>query len=288
MTDQAHKLRQHMLASQELKMPKRKTKIIGIASGKGGVGKSNISLNFALSLAAHNKKVLIVDLDIGMANIDVLMGVTPKETLVTMLKKKLLIEEVIEESNHGLAYIAGGSGIGRVFTMGKDEIEHFFHQFSTIQGKVDYIILDTGAGITYESMRFLQATDELFLIINPEPPSITDAYSVLKAMQLKNSDIPVKLIVNRVINDMEGEQTGVNFQKASAQFLNKKIDLLGLIPDDKCVRRSVIAQAPYLLHFPDSKASLAMKGLTREYLNLPASPYKLGVKGFLMKMLFHK
>ena len=259
MVDQAHKLRQKMSNTQERKPPNRKTKIIAIASGKGGVGKSNVSLNFALSLASLDKKVLILDLDIGMANIDVLMGVTPKETLVTMLKRKLPIEDVIETGFNGLQYIAGGNGIGKIFSMGKDEIEHFFHQFSAFQGKVDYIILDTGAGITMESMRFLQASDEVFLIINPEPPSITDAYAVLKAMQMKSKDIPVKLVVNRVFTDKEGEQTGVNFQKASAQFLNKSIDILGCIPDDTCVRKSVIAQSPYFLEFPDSKASLAIK-----------------------------
>lgn len=288
MPDQAHKLRQKMNKAHARKVLNKKTQIIAVASGKGGVGKSNVSLNFALSLISFNKKVLILDLDIGMANIDVLMGLTPKESLITMLKEKLPIEAVIKTGYKGLQYISGGNGIGNIFSMKKEEIEHFFDQFSTIQGRVDYIILDLGAGITEESMRFLQASDEVFLVVNPEPPSITDAYSVLKTMQVKSSDVPVKLIINRVLNNNEGEQTGVNFQKASARFLNKSIDILGAIPDDISVRKAVIAQSPYVVEYPNCKASIAINRITSNYLNLSVSSYKLGVKGFLMKMLFHK
>ncbi|MGE6205222.1 MinD/ParA family protein [Guptibacillus hwajinpoensis] len=287
MADQANQLRQEVKRRLHSGSSNRNTKVIAVTSGKGGVGKSNVSLNFALSLVALNKKVVIFDLDVGMANLDVLMGVTPKETIMTMLEKQLSLEAVVETGINGLQYLAGGHGIGKILTLDGQQLNHFFKEVGSLQGKVDYIILDTGAGLTYEGLRFLQAADDVFLVINPEPPSITDGYSVLKALNEKNKQASVKLIVNRSLTKEEAERTSLNFQKASVQFLNKSIDLLGAIPDDPFVRKAVIAQSPYLLEYPNSKAAKAIDELVRSYLNLP-SVYKLGVKGFLTKMLFHK
>ncbi|MGB8002031.1 MAG: MinD/ParA family protein [Anaerobacillus sp.] len=287
MLDQANQLRQKVMRSIQTDSSVRNTKVIAVTSGKGGVGKSNVSLNFALGLVAHDKKVMIFDLDVGMANIDLLMGVSPKETLISMLEKHLSLDSVIETGVNGLQYIAGGNGIGKILSLSGNQLNHFFQEFGSLQGKVDYIILDTGAGLTHEGLRFLQAADDVFLVINPEPPSITDAYAVLKALHVRNKELPVKLIVNRAISPQEAERTAGNFQKASKQFLQKSIDVLGWIPDDLTVRKAVIAQSPYLLEYPNSKASKALDKLVRSYLDLP-SPYKLGVKGFLTKMLFHK
>ncbi|MFK3960995.1 MinD/ParA family protein [Pseudalkalibacillus hwajinpoensis] len=287
MADQANRLREQVMRRIKPESSVRKTKVIAVTSGKGGVGKSNVSLNFALSLVALDKKVMIFDLDVGMANIDVLMGVSPKENLISMLEKNLSLEAVIETGVNGLQYIAGGNGIGKILNLSGDQLNHFFNEFGSLQGKVDYIILDTGAGLTDEGVRFLQAADDVFLVINPEPPSITDAYGVLKALHVRNTQLPVKLIVNRAISSQEAERTAGNFQKASEQFLQKSIDMLGWIPDDGTVRKAVIAQSPYLLEYPNSKASIAVHKLVRTYLEIPSS-YKLGVKGFLTKMLFHK
>ena len=232
MADQANQLRQKVMRRIQPDSSVRNTKVIAVTSGKGGVGKSNVSLNFALSLVAHDKKVMIFDLDVGMANIDVLMGVSPKETLISMLEKHLSLDAVIETGVNGLQYIAGGNGIGKILSLSGNQLNHFFQEFGSLQGKVDYIILDTGAGLTHEGLRFLQAADDVFLVINPEPPSITDAYGVLKALHVRNKELPVKLIVNRAISPQEAERTAGNFQKASEQFLQKSIDVLGWIPDD--------------------------------------------------------
>ncbi|MBN8208687.1 MinD/ParA family protein [Bacillus sp. NTK071] len=287
MADQANRLRQEVMKRIQPEDKLRRTRVIAVTSGKGGVGKSNVSLNFALSLAALDKKVMIFDLDVGMANIDVLMGVTPKETLVSMLEKNLTLDSVIQKGVNGLQYISGGNGIGKVFSLDGEQLNHFFKEFNVLQGMVDYIILDTGAGLSEEGMRFLQAADDVFLVINPEPPSITDAYGVLKALHARDQKLPVKLIVNRALSDQEAGRTAYNFQQASEKFLNKTIDILGWIPDDVMVRKAVMAQTPYLLEYPNAKASEAITQLVHTYLDLP-STYKLGVKGFLTKMLFHK
>ncbi|TKD70563.1 MinD/ParA family protein [Pseudalkalibacillus hwajinpoensis] len=287
MSDQANRLRQEVMKRIQPEDKLRRTRVIAVTSGKGGVGKSNVSLNFALSLAALDKKVMIFDLDVGMANIDVLMGVTPKETLVSMLEKNLTLDAIIQKGVNGLQYISGGNGIGKVFSLDGEQLNHFFNEFNVLQGMVDYIILDTGAGLTQEGMRFLQAADDVFLVINPEPPSITDAYGVLKALHARDPKLPVKLIINRAISDQEAGRTAHNFQQASEKFLNKTIDILGWIPDDVMVRKAVMAQSPYLLEYPNAKASEAITQLVHTYLDLP-STYKLGVKGFLTKMLFHK
>lgn len=287
MADQANRLRQEVMKRIQPEDKLRRTRVIAVTSGKGGVGKSNVSLNFALSLAALDKKVMIFDLDVGMANIDVLMGVTPKESLVSMLEKNLTLDSVIQKGVNGLQYISGGNGIGKVFSLDGEQLNHFFKEFNVLQGMVDYIILDTGAGLSEEGMRFLQAADDVFLVINPEPPSITDAYGVLKALHARDQKLPVKLIVNRALSDQEAGRTAYNFQQASEKFLNKTIDILGWIPDDVMVRKAVMAQTPYLLEYPNAKASEAITQLVHTYLDLP-STYKLGVKGFLTKMLFHK
>ncbi|WP_394175189.1 MinD/ParA family protein [Guptibacillus hwajinpoensis] len=287
MSDQANRLRQEVMKRIQPQVKVRHTKVIAVTSGKGGVGKSNVSLNFALRLVALDKEVMIIDLDVGMANVDVLMGVSPKETLVSMLEQNLTLEAVIQKGVNGLQYISGGNGIGKVFSLEGEQLNHFFKELNTLHGLVDYIILDTGAGLSHEGMRFLHAADDVFLVINPEPPSITDAYGVLKALHAKDPKTPVKLIINRAISDQEAGRTAYNFQQASEKFLNKTIDILGWIPDDVMVRKAVMAQSPYILEYPNAKASEAVDQLVHTYLDLP-STYKLGVKGFLTKMLFHK
>lgn len=284
MIDQAKQLREKV-RQKKSNTERRQTRIIAVTSGKGGVGKSNIALNFALSLIQQNKKVLIFDVDLGFANVDVLLGRSPKESIATMLEKELSVWDIIEEGPNGLLFITGGTGFNDLFQMDETKLDKFFRELSRIQGQVDYIILDTGAGLSYENLRFILAADDVILVTNPEPTSITDAYAVVKLVHSKDQNVHMKLIINQCTSEKEGIQTAENFQKVTEQFLNKQIGTLGYIPSDPNVTCAVKRQNPFLLEFPNCRASEAIQHVTYEFLQLPV-PYKLGIKGFLLKMLF--
>jgi flagellar biosynthesis protein FlhG len=284
MADQARHLREMVRQKQALTV-QRKTRIIAVTSGKGGVGKSNFALNFALSLVKQNKKVLIFDVDLGFANVDVLLGRSPKETIATMLDKDLSVWDVIEEGPNGLLFITGGTGFNDLFRLDEARMNQFIHELSTLQGHVDYIILDTGAGLSYENLRFILAADDVILVTTPEPTAVTDAYAVVKMVHSKDQNVHMKLIVNQCTSENEGIQTAGNFKKVTERFLNKPIDTLGFLPSDSHVASSVKRQVPFLLGFPNCQASKAVQKVTYEFLQQPV-PFKHGVKGFLLKMLF--
>lgn len=284
MIDQAKQLRDKVRQKTSLK-EHRKTRIIAVTSGKGGVGKSNFALNFALSLVQQNKKVLIFDVDLGFANVDVLLGRSPKESIASMLDKELSIWDIIEEGPNGVLFISGGTGFNDLFRLDEEKMNKFFHELSVIQGHVDYIILDTGAGLSEENLRFILAADDVILVTTPEPTAVTDAYAVVKMVHSKDRNVHMKLIINQCTSEKEGKQTADNFKKVTEQFLNKRIETLGFIPSDIHVINSVKKQIPFLLAFPNCDASKAVQNVTYEFLQLPI-PFKLGVKGFLLKMLF--
>ncbi|AQQ54115.1 MinD/ParA family protein [Planococcus lenghuensis] len=284
MVDQANQLRERVMQKKS-KKERRQTRTIAVTSGKGGVGKSNFTLNFALGLIRQNKKVLLFDGDLGFANVDVLLGRSPKETIATMLEKDLSVWDIIEEGPEGLLFISGGSGFNELFRLDEQRMDKFFKELSVLQGVVDYILLDTGAGLSYENLRFILAADDVVLVTTPEPTSITDAYSIVKMVHAKDPNVHLKLVVNQCTNDKEGHDTIANFQRVTEQFLEKKLGALGCIPSDGNVPSAVKKQSPFLLAYPHCDASQAIHRITGEYLQLPV-PYKLGLKGFLLKMLF--
>ncbi|MDN3427912.1 MinD/ParA family protein [Microbacterium sp. APC 3898] len=288
MLDQANGLREKM-KNQQPENPGRKagkkTRVLAVTSGKGGVGKSNFALNFALSLIEQNKKVLIFDVDLGFANIEVLLGLMPRETIATMIEKDLAVQDIIEEGPNGLLFISGGNGFNELFQMNDLKLEKFFKELGTLHGKVDYIILDTGAGLSYENLRFILAADDVILLTTPEPTSVTDAYSVVKMVQGIDPNVHLKLVVNQCISEKEGQQTADNFKQATEQFLGKEIGSLGCIPSDARVPEAVKRQQPLLLAYPNSESATAIRQMASGFLQLPL-PYKLGLKGFIMKILF--
>jgi flagellar biosynthesis protein FlhG len=282
MKDQAEKLREQITRVQSTSGD-LETRIITVTSGKGGVGKSNFSLNFALSLIQQGKKVMIFDVDLGLANIDVLMGISPKQNILKMIEKDLSIWEIVEEGPQGLQLIAGGSGFNHLFQMDERKLAKFFEELSSIHGQVDYIILDTGAGLSNENLRFMVASDDVILVTTPEPTSITDAYAVLKMIHGKDPEMAVKLVINRCTTSKEGINTARKLQLVAKQFLNKEVNVLGYMPDDPNVTKAVKKQSPFIIEFPNSEASIAMDKLVHSFLEIPTNTHG-GLKGFLKKM----
>lgn len=284
MRDQALQLREKMNKKQA-KPAAKNTRVLAVTSGKGGVGKSNFTLNFALALIERGKSVLIIDVDLGFANIDILFGHVPRKTVANMLEEQLSVQEVIETGPRGLQLIAGGQGFSGLLELDGEKMARFMEELGSLQGLVDFVLLDTGAGLSENNMRFLLAADEVLLVTTPEPTSITDAYSVVKMMHAKDPDLAIRLVVNQCTDGKEGRQAAVNFTEVAGRFLSKDIRTLGILPADPLVPQSVKKQQAFLLAHPNSLASKALRQLAADYLEMP-SPFKIGLRGFVMKLFF--
>lgn len=285
MNDQAQGLRN--LVRHQSGGAGKTTRIITVTSGKGGVGKSNFTLNFALSLQKRGYKVLVFDADIGLANIDVLMGITAKYNLYHLLKKEKTIWEIIQKGHEDLQFIAGGSGFNDLIRLTEEQLDYFAEQVGQLNGHVDYIIFDTGAGLSKETLKFIVAAQETIVVTTPEPTSITDAYAIIKMVNSLNYKVPFKLVVNRVTDWREGRQTADKIGLVAKQFLQLDIPTLGFVMDDNSVSKAVKKQVPFTVAFPNSDASKSIGELADRYIaNMPQEEQGPGaVKGFLSKMM---
>ncbi|NOU93414.1 P-loop NTPase [Paenibacillus sp. LMG 31456] len=286
MNDQAQGLRNLVSSQQNQQLPKT-TRIITVTSGKGGVGKSNFTLNFALTLQKKGYKVLVFDADIGLANIDVLMGITAKYNLYHLLKKEKTIWEIIQTGYNNLQFIAGGSGFNDLIRLTEEQLDYFANQVNELNGSVDFIIFDTGAGLSKETLKFILAAEETFVVTTPEPTSITDAYAIIKMVNSMNEPVKFKLVVNRATDWKEGKQTADKISMVAKQFLQLDIPTLGFVADDSHVSKAVKKQVPFTIEFPSSPASLAIEKLVEDFIarQTPVENQDGAVKGFLSKMI---
>ncbi|WP_078380879.1 MinD/ParA family protein [Sutcliffiella halmapala] len=269
MNDQARLLREQIVKHRLINPNEveKEAKTIAIISGKGGVGKSNFSLNFSLSLQQRGFNVLLFDLDIGMANIDILMGTTQKYSIVHLFEGGRNLNQIIQKGPENLSYIAGGSGLTDIFKLDEQKRKYFLSQLAEATYQYDFIIFDMGAGITEESLQLLLAVDEICLLTTCEPTSITDAYSALKYINIQNPSIPFHLILNKVPDLKIAAKTAERLQSVAKQFLTKKLNHLGSIPDDRAVLLAVMDQTPFILKNPNSPASKAIFKLSTIYLD---------------------
>ncbi|WP_427126123.1 MinD/ParA family protein [Priestia megaterium] len=256
MNDQAAVLREKVLKKHQNSL--RNCKTLAVLSGKGGVGKSNLSLNLSLALTKQKQRVLLFDMDIGMGNIDILIGQTASYTMVDLLEKKLSIQQIIKKGPQDLAYVAGGTGISSVFEWSPSDLAHLIQELNSLTNQYDYMIFDMGAGMSESVLKFLKAVDEMIVITTPEPTSITDAYAAIKLAASYSVSAPVRLIINKTLSDKEGNETYERFNRAVQQFLNISISLLGIVPNDQAVQKAVNRQMPFLLQNPASKASISL------------------------------
>lgn len=284
MSDQAQRLR------DLLNMNQGRTKVLTITSGKGGVGKSNFTINFALSLKSKGYDVVIFDADIGMANIDVLMGVRPKYSLYHVLTRQKSLKEIMYQGHHGVKLIAGGSGFQDLLHLTEEQLEHFTSQIMTLHGQVDYILFDTGAGLSKETLKFILSADETIIVTTPEPTAVTDAYALVKMIHQTGNQVPYQLVVNRVSDPREGQYTANKISMAVKRFLNVDIQNLGFIQDDPRVSKAVKNQIPFTMAYPNGKATKGMEQIVDHYVNRQAgSPRQKhhGIQAFLSKLLRH-
>lgn len=258
MLDQAERLRRLANGVGNIKNPNNKTRIITVTSGKGGVGKSNFVVNISISLVKMGKKVLIFDADIGMGNDDVLMGIYSKYNVMDLVNGKVTIDQVITEGPLGVHLLPGGSGLNNIEDLQENQRTLFLKQIESIEG-YDYIFIDTGAGISRNVLAFISASDEFILVTTPEPTSLTDGYSLLKAVDYFKIKDKANIVVNKVLDEKEGNQTFSKFKTAVNKFLSLDVNYLGIIYEDRKLIMAVREQEPFVLSYPNSEAAKCIR-----------------------------
>lgn len=279
MRDQAESLRLKMLASEG-----KLARSIAVVSGKGGVGKSNFSTNFAHALLAQGKKVIIVDMDIGMGNIHILLGKSPKYSLMDYLTGVEGIDLMINETEEGLHFIAGGSGLEAIMEWSDTTFERLTTAFEYLQRTYDFVLFDMGAGATKRVIELLIAIDEIIVISTNEPTSITDAYSMMKFIFLKDPDKSFYLVGNRASRANGGNEAILRLQFAVKKFLQKETAILGILPEDTVVQKAVIAQKPYFISYPNSAISKKLVTMTEVFTNFNLNQDHQKRLGFIGKL----
>jgi flagellar biosynthesis protein FlhG len=241
-----------------------RTKAIAVVSGKGGVGKSNFSLNFSISLSKKGYRVLLFDMDVGMGNLDILMGRTSDKTIVDYLSGLTSLKEVIMDGPEGINYIGGGTGLSQLVNLNR--LDNLTDELDTFLKEYDYIIFDMAAGVNEDSLKFLLSVHEIFVITTPEPTSLMDAYATMKYLHLLDSKLPFFIIANRAQSMKEGKETIDRLSNVLKKFLDRETIFLGILPDDRSVSQAVKTQVPFILWNPKSFISRSLEDLVSRYI----------------------
>jgi len=283
MLDQAQRLRQMAVNNGDKPKPS-KPRIITVTSGKGGVGKSNIVVNVSIALQKMGKKVMIFDADIGMGNDDILMGCSSKYNVFDVITKGKEIEDVVLTGPFGVKLLPGGSALTKVEDLTKIQRDIFLSKLTELTG-LDYIIMDTGAGVNKSVLGFIACCEDLIIVTTPEPTSLTDAYSLLKAVKHFNIKNSAKVIVNRSLDNSEANLTFNKFNNAVTKFLNMEIEYLGKISEDRKLSYAVRAQQPVVVSYPNSEAAKDINRIAGTIEGMKAKSNGVGVEG-LFKRIF--
>lgn len=255
--DQAENLRN--IVKQQNSINERRARVITVTSGKGGVGKSSISINLAIQFAKQGKKVIIFDADFGLANIEVMLGAIPKFNLADMIFNGKEFKDIIVNGPMDIGFISGGSGINRLANMTKDQVMFLVYKLRELETLADVIIVDTGAGISDSVLEFVMTSSEVILVTTPEPTSITDSYALLKSLNAKSGFNKEETVINVVANRVDDYDEGLNlYNKLSLvvdKFLNIHLKFLGIIPADNNMQKAVMQQKPVSIAYPNSQST---------------------------------
>lgn len=286
MKDQAEKLRNIMenRVQKNIKLSRNKAKVLAITSGKGGVGKSNFAVNLAISLKRLGYRVLILDADIGLANIEILTGINIKYTIMDLIKKDMDIHDIIGEGPEGVKIISGGSGIHQLSMMDKKNTNRLLGEIEKLEFEMDYIIIDTGAGVSNIVLDFVMASDETILITTPDPTSLMDAYTMIKALTTNGYKGKINIVANIVENRQEGVSIFNKLNKVSKKFLDVNLNYLGYLKRDAIVNKAVKIQQPFLILNSSSNISKKMNVIALKFVNPNEYDKKTEEPGFVQKL----
>jgi flagellar biosynthesis protein FlhG len=257
--DQAESLRNIIKMNSQPQRPL--ARVITVTSGKGGVGKSNTAINLAIQFRQMGQRVIILDADFGLANIEIMFGAVPKHNLCDLIYQGKNIKEIITWGPGDVGFISGGSGIAGLSNLSRDYLVYIIQNLAELDSIADIVIVDTGAGISDAVLEFLVASGEIILVTTPEPTSITDSYSLLKALNRHPRYSPtmsqIKVIANKVDNEGEGKNLFVKLNSVVSRYLKLPITYLGAVPQDQNLSKAVMQQMPVSLANPSSSSAKA-------------------------------
>ena len=267
--DQAEQLRNIIKASNVA--PRPVARVITVTSGKGGVGKSNTSINLAIQFRKMGQRVIILDADFGLANIEVMFGAVPKHNLADLIYQGVSIKDIITWGPMEVGFISGGSGIASMSNLHRDHLTYIIQNLAQLDAITDIIIVDTGAGISDAVLEFLVASGEILVVTTPEPTSITDSYSLIKALarhkRFSTENSQIKVIANKVENSAEGQALYNKLNAVVARYLKLPLNYLGAVPEDNLLTKAVMQQTPVSIQSPNAKSSLAYEAIARALMN---------------------
>jgi flagellar biosynthesis protein FlhG len=264
----------------------RGTRVVAVTSGKGGVGKTNITANLAIALSQAGMRVMIVDADLGLANIDVLLGLYPRFNLGHVVSGQKSLKEVMIDGPEGVRIIPGASGLRNMAQMEPDRRHALLTDLVSLDALSDLLFIDTGAGLSSNVMDFVVSADETVIVTTPEPTAIADAYAMIKMIAQVNPDAYVRLLVNQARNELEANQVVEQISSVAQRFLNMHVDRLGYVLVDVAVQRAVRAQKPFVLLYPHSSAAECVKALADRMLTgRPMRVSSGGAAGFVRRVL---
>lgn len=267
--DQAEQLRNIIKANNQPQRPL--ARVITVTSGKGGVGKSNTAINLAIQFRKMGQRVIILDADFGLANIEIMFGAVPKHNLSDLIYQGKSIKEIITWGPMEVGFISGGSGIAGMSNLSRDYLNYIVQNLVQLDEMADTIIIDTGAGISDAVLEFLVASGEILLVTTPEPTSITDSYSLLKALnrhpRYSGETTSVKVIANKVADEEEAKALFAKLEAVVVRYLRVPVTYLGMIPQDQLLARAVMQQMPVSLENPRARSTLAYEELAAKLMN---------------------
>ena len=271
--DQAEQLRNIIKAGSRPQRPL--ARVITVTSGKGGVGKSNTAINLAIQFRKMGQRVIILDADFGLANIEVMFGAVPKHNLCDLIYQGKNIKEIITWGPMEVGFISGGSGIAGMSNLSRDYLNYIIQNLVELDEMADTIIVDTGAGISDAVLEFLVASGEILLVTTPEPTSITDSYSLLKALSRHPRYSPeasqIKVLANKVFGEAEAEALYEKLEAVVGRYLKMPISYLGMIPQDTQLAKAVMQQMPVSLDNPRARSALAYEAIAARLMNKESS-----------------
>jgi len=261
------------------------TKVISVTSGKGGVGKTHTSINLAIQLTKLGKRVLVLDADLGLANVNVLLGFKPTKHIGEILSAKASIKDVIVHHEAGIDIIPASSGVAELTKLTEEEQSNLILAFDALASSYDYLIVDTAAGIGDNVLYFNTAAEEILVIIDREPTSITDAYAVIKVLSKTAGVKAFSVIVNRCPVGNDGKAIFAQLANVTGKFLNVSLKFLGAIQDDSSVREATIQQKPYSELYPSSRATIDIAQIAKRIDDRSAERTARGGMQFFFKSL---
>lgn len=262
-----------------------KVRTIAITSGKGGVGKTNIATNLAMLFRKYKKRVLLIDLDLGLANVDILLGLHPEYTLQDVIEGRKEMKDIVLQGPEGIMIVPGSSGIEELTNLNEAQKKQLFRGLGELDEEVDVAIVDTGAGISSNVLSFVLAANEILLITTPEPTAITDAYAMIKVLSRRRKELNIKLVVNLSSSREEAESTMKNISSVARRFLGIDIQYLGYMLSDPNVSIASRRQKSFVKEYPNTIATSCLNKMVVSFLNNDDGTQALGIEGYFRRIV---